>query len=144
MGLITSAAEQSFAAAQLLFQLERPHAAANDCSAALVINPDSAKAMKIRARAYLKLDRLEEAHADFQTALKIDYDEQTYSDSLEVAAKVKETQASTVAKRVKEEAEEYDRKLKESKLAYEQGMKDNEEKFREQRTREAEEKQKTE
>merc|ERR1712187_732640 len=96
--------------AQLLMQLDRPRAAARDCTAALEINPDSAKAFKIRARANLKLEKFEEAHSDFQTALKIDYDEQTYDDSLEVAAKVKEINAAAVKKRVDEEKEEYQRK----------------------------------
>lgn len=130
--------------AQLLLQLDRPRAAANDCTAALAINPDSAKAFKIRARAYLKLEKLEEAHLDFQTALKVDYDEQTYEDSLEVAAKVKEMKSAETSKRVKEEADEYNRKLQESKLAYEAGLKANEEKFREERMKEEEEKQKKE
>lgn len=126
--------------AQLLFQMDRPRAAVNDCTAALAVNPDSAKAMKIRARAYLKLEMLEEAHADFQTALKIDYDEQTEEDSKEVAEKVKELKAEKVKQRNKEEDAEYHKKLQESKKAYEEGLKANEEKFREQRMKEEEEK----
>eukprot|EP00930_Biecheleria_cincta_P035671 TRINITY_DN24513_c0_g1_i1.p1 TRINITY_DN24513_c0_g1~~TRINITY_DN24513_c0_g1_i1.p1 ORF type:complete len:261 (+),score=76.08 TRINITY_DN24513_c0_g1_i1:53-784(+) len=130
--------------AQLLFQLGRPRATINDCDAALKVNPDSAKAFKIRARANLKLDRLEEAHSDFQTALKIDYDEDTEEASKEVAAKVKEIQAAKVKQRVQAEEEEYHRKLQESKKAYEEGLKANEERFREQRMKEEEEKRKTE
>merc|ERR1712232_157090 len=101
--------------AQVLMQLDRPRAAARDCTAALEVNPDSAKAFKIRARANLKLEKLEEAHSDFQTALKIDYDEQTYEDSLEVEAKAKEMRASETSDRVKAEEAEYHRKLQESK-----------------------------
>merc|ERR1712232_47976 len=120
-------------------------AAANDCTAALEINPDSAKAFKIRARAYVKLERWEDAHKDFQEGLKIDGDdEQTYQDSLEAEAKAKEMRASVTAKRVKEEKDEYDRKLKESKEAYEAGLKANEEKFRQQRMEEEEAKRKAE
>lgn len=130
--------------AQLLFQMDRPRAAVNDCTAALAVNPDSAKAFKIRARAYVKLELLEEAHSDFQTALKIDFDEQTEEDSKDVAAKVKEIQAARVKDRNTKEAEEYHRKLQESKKAYEEGLKANEEKFREQRMAEEEEKRKTE
>merc|ERR1712187_979514 len=96
--------------AQVLLQLDRPRAAARDCTAALEVNPDSAKAFKIRARANLKFENWEEAHSDFQTALKIDYDEQTYEDSLEVAAKVKDLNAAAVKNRVDEEKEEYQRK----------------------------------
>jgi len=45
---------------------------------------------------------------------------------LEVAAKVKEMKDVTVKARVKEEKDEYDRKLQESKKAYEEGLKANE------------------
>merc|ERR1712232_395626 len=99
--------------AQVLMQLDRPCAAVRDCTAALEVNPDSAKAFKIRARANLKLEKFEEAHSDFQTALKIDYDEQTYEDSLDVAAKVKDLNAAAVKNRVAEEKAEYERKLQE-------------------------------
>merc|ERR1712048_1515353 len=128
----------------VLMQLDRPRADARDCSAALEINPDSAKAFKIRARANLKLEKLEEAHSDFQTALKIDYDEQTYEDSLEVAAKVKDMKTSAAKERAKQEQEEEQRKLQESKAAYEAALKANEEKWREERMKEEEERQKKE
>ena len=35
---------------KVLMQLDRPGAADNDCTAALALNPDSAKAYKMRAR----------------------------------------------------------------------------------------------
>merc|ERR1719240_2416303 len=38
--------------ADLLLKLGRPRAAIQDCTAALEVKPDSAKAFKIRARAY--------------------------------------------------------------------------------------------
>merc|ERR1712228_285545 len=101
--------------AQVLMQLDRPRAAARDCTAALEVNPDSAKAFKIRARANLKLENWEEAHSDFQTALKIDYDEQTEEDSLEVAAKVKAMKETAGKERAKKEKEDEERKLRESK-----------------------------
>jgi len=126
--------------AQLLMQLDRPKAAANDCTAALAINPDSAKAFKIRARANQKLENWEEAHSDFQTGLKIDYDEDTDEASKDVAAKVKDILEGKVKARNKDETEEYNRKLQESKVAYEKGLKENEEKFREERMKEEAEK----
>lgn len=125
---------------QLLLKMDRPRAAVNDCTAALAINPDSAKAFKTRARAYQKLEMWAESHSDYQTGLKIDYDEQTDEDSKEVAAKAKELQAAKTKERVKEEEAEYYRKLQESKEAYEAGLKANEEKFREARMKEEEEK----
>lgn len=130
--------------AQLLLKLDRPRACVNDCTAALAINPDSAKAFKMRARAYSKLHMWEEAHSDFQTGLKLDYDEETYDESLEVAAKAKEISAAAVLKRKKEEDDEYNKKLRESKEAYEVGLRANEEKFREARMKEEEERQKKE
>eukprot|EP00927_Polykrikos_kofoidii_P063794 TRINITY_DN5869_c0_g1_i1.p1 TRINITY_DN5869_c0_g1~~TRINITY_DN5869_c0_g1_i1.p1 ORF type:complete len:237 (-),score=68.95 TRINITY_DN5869_c0_g1_i1:49-759(-) len=130
--------------AQILLQLDRPRASVNDCNAALEINPDSAKAFKTRGRAYKKLEMWLEAHSDFSTALKLDFDEQTEEDSREVAEKAKELQTAAVAKRVKGETEEFHRKLQESKEAYEAGLKANEEKFREARMQEEEEKKRKE
>merc|ERR1719487_1285927 len=108
----------------------RPRACINDCTAALAVNPDSAKAFKTRARAYLKLEMLEEAHSDFQTGLKIDYDEDTDEASKDVAAKVKEMKEKQGKDRAKAEAEEYHRTMQENKAKYEAGLKENEEKFR--------------
>lgn len=134
--------------AQLLLELDRPRAAVRDCCEALKTNPDSAKAFKIRAKAYLKLERWEDAHLGFQTALKIDFDgtndDQTQEEALQVAIKVKELQASTVKDRNDKEKEEYTRKLKESKDQYEANMKARESEFRDQRMKEEEEKKKTE
>ncbi|CAE8700313.1 unnamed protein product [Polarella glacialis] len=129
--------------AQLLMQLDRPHAAVNDCTAALEGNPDSGKAYKIRARAYAKLEMWEKANLDFQTGLKIDYDEQTEEDSVVAAAKAKELSTAAVKERVKAEEQEYHRKLQESKEAYEVGLRANDEKFREARMKEEEEKEET-
>eukprot|EP00933_Yihiella_yeosuensis_P073049 TRINITY_DN81622_c0_g1_i1.p1 TRINITY_DN81622_c0_g1~~TRINITY_DN81622_c0_g1_i1.p1 ORF type:complete len:249 (-),score=105.24 TRINITY_DN81622_c0_g1_i1:134-880(-) len=126
--------------AQLLFQMDRPRAAVNDCNAALEGNPDSGKAFKIRARAYKKLEMWEKSHLDFQTALKIDFDDDTEEESKDVAAKAKEIKEQHVKQRNRAEEEEYQRKLKESKEAYEKGLRENEEKFREQRMKEEEEK----
>ena len=104
-------------------QLDRPRATVNDCSAALTINPDSAKALKIRARAYAKLQMWQEAHSDFQTGLKIDYDEQTEEDSQVAAAKVKEIRAAEAADRKKAEDDAYAAEMKANKEAYEAAMK---------------------
>jgi len=79
--------------AQLLLKLGRLKAAVRDCTAALKINPDSGKAFKIRGRCYAKLQHWFKAHADFQEGLKIDYDEETYEDSLEAAERAREIQA---------------------------------------------------
>lgn len=116
--------------AQILMKLGRPRAVVNDCTAALKINPDSGKAYKVRARANAKLERWEQAHLDFQTGLKIDYDEDTDDASREVAAKVKEMKAAETSKRVAAEEEEYQKKVKAAeekreaaKKAYEEAQK---------------------
>lgn len=121
--------------AQFLMQLGRPRAVVNDCTAALTINPDSGKAYKVRARANLKLERWEAAHSDFQTGLKIDYDDQTDEDSREVAAKVKEMKAAEVGARVAAEEAAQAAKVQAAKekreaaqKAYEESKKDEESK----------------
>jgi len=130
--------------AQVLMQLDRPGAAINDCKAALVVNPDSAKALKIRARAYKKMGKMEEAHADFSQALKLDYDEETYDESLEVAAKAKEMAAEVTKKRVEDEKAEAARILQENKEKYMEGLRANEAKWKEAAEAEAEAKRKAE
>ena len=45
---------------------------------------------------YVKLEKLEEAHADFSTGLKIDYDEDTEDAAKAVGEKVKEMNATKV------------------------------------------------
>ncbi|CAJ1372450.1 unnamed protein product [Effrenium voratum] len=90
---------------ELLLRLQRPKAALRDCSKALELNPDSGKAYKARGRANAKLKRWAAAHADFQEGLKIDYDEATYEESLNVASKMKEMAVVATARRVREESE---------------------------------------
>jgi hypothetical protein len=121
--------------AQVLMQLDRPRASISDCTAALAVNPDSAKAFKIRARCNRKLERWEEAHLDFQTALKVDYDEATYEESLDVAAKAKEIREVCTRKRVRDEQTEYTRKLQENKEAAEKEAKNKAEEERKARVR---------
>lgn len=61
--------------ADLLLKMKRPNAAILDASAALQKNPDSAKAYKIRAKAYRSLGKYSEAVDDFAQCQKIDYDD---------------------------------------------------------------------
>jgi len=130
--------------AQLLVKLDRPKAAINDCTAALAVNPDSAKAMKIRARLYAGLKQWEEADVDFQTALKIDYDEDTEEDSKEAAKEAKELRTAGVKKRNQDEEVEFQRKLKESGEAYKAGLAARAGDYKEAEEKEKEEKRKTE
>ena len=60
--------------ADCLLKLDRPRGAASDCTAALSVNPDSARAYKIRGRARRKIPDYEGAAADFGQAQRIDFD----------------------------------------------------------------------
>ena len=50
-------------------------AAIRDCTEALKLNPDSAKAYKIRGKSYRRLRDFEKAHKDLAEAQKIDFDD---------------------------------------------------------------------
>jgi suppressor of tumorigenicity protein 13 len=65
--------------AEALIKLRRPNAAIRDCDAALKMNPDSAKALKIRGAAYRYLGRWNDANADLSQGLNADFDE-TYGE----------------------------------------------------------------
>eukprot|EP00747_Dinoflagellata_sp_TGD_P098422 gnl/TRDRNA2_/TRDRNA2_167447_c0_seq2.p1 gnl/TRDRNA2_/TRDRNA2_167447_c0~~gnl/TRDRNA2_/TRDRNA2_167447_c0_seq2.p1 ORF type:complete len:502 (+),score=128.88 gnl/TRDRNA2_/TRDRNA2_167447_c0_seq2:227-1507(+) len=76
--------------AQLLLESGRPYAAINDCTVAIKIHPNSGKALKIRGRAYAKVEKWTEARADLQEGLKIDYDEDTQEEFAKVQALAEE------------------------------------------------------
>jgi len=65
--------------AEALIKLRRPNAAIRDCDAALKMNPDSAKALKIRGAAYRYLGRWNDANRDLSAGLNADFDE-TYGE----------------------------------------------------------------
>ncbi len=74
--LSLKACANSFASRALcLLALRRPIACIADCDAALTINPDSAKAHKIRGKALRYLGRWEEAEKALAQAQVIDFDE---------------------------------------------------------------------
>jgi len=58
--------------------LKKPNAAIRDCDAAIAINPDSAKAYKMRGKAHRLLAHWEEAAKDLGTGQRIDYDDGMY------------------------------------------------------------------
>jgi len=113
--------------AAVLLQLGRAQGVMDDCTAALAVNPDSGKAFKLRARAYVKLEQWEKAHVDFQTGLKIDFDDQTEEESKVAEGKAKEIRESVVRERVQKEQDEYETKLAADKAAYTAAMKAREE-----------------
>merc|ERR1712060_30377 len=62
---------------ELLLKQRRPGAAIKDCTAALALNPDLARAYRIRGIAQRKLGRWAEAHNDLIEGQRLDYDEGT-------------------------------------------------------------------
>jgi len=109
--------------AGVLMQLGRTQAVINDCTAALMVNPDSAKALKMRARANAKLELWEQANQDFQEGLKMDFDDQTEEDSKLAFKMAKEIREAAVSKRVQKEQDDFQTKLKADAAAYEAAVK---------------------
>merc|ERR1711865_456331 len=106
--------------AAVLVQLGRPRAVINDCTAALAVNPDSAKEYKMRARANVKLEQWEQANLDFQTGLNIDFDDDTEEAAKVAAQKSKEIKEKVVKERVLKEKDDHQTKLLADKKAYEE------------------------
>merc|ERR1719217_332346 len=97
--------------AEILLKLKRPNACIADCDAAVAVNPDSAKAFRLRGKAHRRLGHWKEANMDLSTAQKLDFDD----DLCEICDFVsKKWKKIADAKRRKEQAqreyEEYDAK----------------------------------
>ena len=60
--------------AEVLLDLERPVAAIADCDAALGLNPDSCRALKVRGKVKAALGDFEAANLDLSKAQSIDFD----------------------------------------------------------------------
>merc|ERR1712151_759334 len=111
-------------------KLKRPLACINDSDAALKLNPDSAKALKTRGKAYRKLCKWEEAFSDLSTGQKLDFDDST-ADVLDVVSKKwKVISEKRVKKRLKQEAKEKTRKENEMKRRKEKAKRDYEKRKR--------------
>jgi suppressor of tumorigenicity protein 13 len=54
--------------AECLLKLRRPTAAVSDCTAAIALNPDSAKALRCRGKAFRFLGKWEESRSDLAAA----------------------------------------------------------------------------
>jgi len=80
--------------ADILLKLDRPAAAVHDCDAALIINPDSVRALKTRGKANRRLGYWTKANLDLAAAQNIDYD----PDLAELCSLVKDKAASELAK----------------------------------------------
>eukprot|EP00415_Alexandrium_ostenfeldii_P004370 UN4370 len=89
--------------AELSLKLRRPNACISDCTAAIAINPDSAKAYRIRGKAHRKLGHWEDAHKDLSLGQQLDYDDDTVEMQKFVAEKHKKLTERKTRNRVKQE-----------------------------------------
>jgi len=90
--------------ADCLYKLKRYNAAIQDCHVALEKNADSAKALRIRGRAYKAIGQYENARRDLSTSQTIDYDYTAADELKEVAKKVAEMESAKVKNKIEEEA----------------------------------------
>uniref|UniRef100_A0A7S1XCA8 STI1/HOP DP domain-containing protein n=1 Tax=Compsopogon caeruleus TaxID=31354 RepID=A0A7S1XCA8_9RHOD len=104
--------------AEVFLILKKPNAAIRDCTAALSINPDSAKSFKVRGKAYRMLGDWERSAHDLQEGNRIDFDEETFeveklvdsrwhiirTQRLRKLAKVREKEAAARRERAREAA----------------------------------------
>lgn len=72
----------------VFLKLKRPNAAIKDCNEAIQVNPDSAQSYKWRGRAHQLLGHWDDACKDFQTACKLDYDDDVNAWLKEIKQKV--------------------------------------------------------
>jgi len=61
--------------ADAFLKLKKPNAAVRDANTALELNPDSAKAFRVRGTAHRYLGEYEKAQKDLSAAQRIDYDD---------------------------------------------------------------------
>lgn len=115
-----------------LLKLHRPRAAERDCSLALTINPDSAKALRARGKARKELGKWEAALKDLSAAQQIDFDENTVDDLKELSELRLSHEKEEAQKRIEEE-EKKRKRAEEIRKAQEEAKKEAEE----ERTREA-------
>jgi suppressor of tumorigenicity protein 13 len=89
--------------ADLLLKMKRPNACINDCSAAIKINPDSAKAYRLKGKAHRKLGQWEDAHKDLAEGQKLDFDDDLVEVQKFVDAKWKKIAEKQNKKRLRDE-----------------------------------------
>jgi suppressor of tumorigenicity protein 13 len=85
--------------ADCLLHLDRPRAAIRDCDEALKLNPDSAKALRIRGRARKVIGDWKGARKDLSESQTIDFDDDAVEDLKFVTEKAKEVELQEAKKR---------------------------------------------
>ncbi|CAB9523840.1 Hsc70-interacting protein [Seminavis robusta] len=109
-----------------LMQLNRPLAAENDCSLALQLNPDSAKALRVRGKARKELGKYEEALHDLSASQQIDFDESVVQDLKELSELHLEKEKEHAQKR-NSEVEKKKKRAEEIRKAQEDAQREAEE-----------------
>ena len=117
--------------AALLLKMRRPRAAVRDCDHALQMNPDSAKALKVRGKAYRYLGEYEKAKKDLQAGNQIDFDDETFAMQKFLEDRLRGKERRAMARAARERDREAARKQKE--------FEERKRKWEEQRKREQEE-----
>jgi len=89
--------------ADVLYRLKRYQHAVRDCDEAIKLNPDSAKALRIRGRSKKQLGEWEQARQDLSASQAIDFDDVAADDLKFVQEKVKDIEQKKVQERLKVE-----------------------------------------
>ena len=84
-------------------KMKKPNAAIRDCDKALALNPDSAKALRVRGSAYRYLGEYEKAKSDLAAGQRIDYDDSIDAIQAYVNKRCAARQAILVKKKAKEQ-----------------------------------------
>ncbi|CDJ42517.1 58 kDa phosphoprotein, putative [Eimeria tenella] len=116
--------------AEVLFKQKRYAAAVRDCDEALKLNPDNARAYRIRGTSNRYLGNWKQAHSDIEMGQKIDYDENIWDIQKLVEQKYKiieEHERSVQRRREEKERREREKRIREqrasSQKAYEEQKK---------------------
>ena len=99
--------------ASLLLALKRPNAAIRDCDVAVRLNPDSAKAYKVRGKAYRYLGMYDKAKKDLQYGNKLDFDDSTFAVQKFVEGRLKAKEELAMKQAARERQREEERREKE-------------------------------
>jgi suppressor of tumorigenicity protein 13 len=103
--------------AECLLKLKRPTAAVLDADAALAVNPDSAKALKVKGKALRFLGRWQDANTTLAKAMAIDFDPDMVEMVKFVEAKAKALNEKEARQRIQAQAAEKQRKVEAARKA---------------------------
>lgn len=98
--------------AECLLKLRKPRASISDCTAAIALNPDSAKALRCRGKALRFLGRWEESNINLSAAQRIDFDPDVQELQKFVTGKTAQLEAHKTKLRLKEEQKNRERLLR--------------------------------